>query len=254
MDFSNLRQREIFFTLHSGLPREGPGDSEATARALRLAGPLSNDAKVLDIACGPGAQTLDLARLLPEAHITAVDFHEPFLRDLESRAQTAGVAHRIQTIKGDMAALDFLPQSFDLIWCEGAAYIMGVEAALLQWKSLLCRGGALALTEPVWLKSNAPAEVKPCWAEYPAMGDAKDLRAMAQRCGYVIAGDFIVPEEAWWTDYYTPKAARIETLSMQFAGDALALSILDEARREIGMFRRYSDYYGYMFIVLKPEA
>jgi hypothetical protein len=63
-----------------------------------------------------------------------------------------------------------------------------------------------------------------------------------------------LPEEAWRTDFYTPKAARIEMLSRQFAGDALALSILDEARREIDMFRRYSEYYGYMFIVLKPEA
>jgi ubiquinone/menaquinone biosynthesis C-methylase UbiE len=254
MDFSDPRQRDIFFTLHSGLPREGPGNRASTARALSLAGPLPNDAKVLDIACGPGAQTLDLARLLPDARLTAVDFHEPFLRDLETRAKQADVAHRIETLKGDMASLDFAPHSFDLIWCEGAAYIMGVEAALLKWKPLLRHGGALALTEAVWLKANPPAEVTAFLAEYPAMGDAGNLRAIARRCGYAIAGDFLLPEDAWWTDYYAPMAARMEALSKQFAGDALALSILDEARLEIDMFRRYPDYYGYLFIVLKPEA
>jgi ubiquinone/menaquinone biosynthesis C-methylase UbiE len=254
MDFSDPRQREIFFTLHSGLPREGPGNGPSTARALALAGPLPQDAEVLDIACGPGAQTLDLARLMPHAHITAIDLHEPFLRDVESRAKKTGVASRIQTLKADMAALELASQSFDLIWCEGAAYIMGVATALLNWKRLLRPSGALALSEAVWLKVNPPAEVRALWAEYPAMSDAGNLRALARRCGYAIAGEFVLPEDAWWTGYYTPMLARIETLSVQFTGDALALAVLDEHRREIDMFRRYSDYYGYMFIVLKPET
>jgi hypothetical protein len=86
------------------------------------------------------------------------------------------------------------------------------------------------------------------------MSDAENLRAVARRCAYTIAGDFILPEEAWWTDYYTPKLARIEMLTKQFAGDTLALTILDEAKLETEMYRRYPDCYGYMFIVLKPAT
>jgi hypothetical protein len=45
-------RRTVFWDIHSGLPREGPGNRESTARALRLAASLPNNARVLDIACG----------------------------------------------------------------------------------------------------------------------------------------------------------------------------------------------------------
>ena len=35
----------------------------------------------------------------------------------------------------------FAASSFDVIWCEGAIYNMGVEAALKDWRRLLVRGG-----------------------------------------------------------------------------------------------------------------
>ena len=130
MDFSDAAQRKVFFDVHNGLPREGPGDRASMERALTLAGPLPPNPQILDIACGPGGQTLDLADLIPDARITAVDGYQPFLRDLERGAVERGVADRIRILHGDMAKLPFEPGSFDLIWCEGAAYIMGFRAAL----------------------------------------------------------------------------------------------------------------------------
>ena len=61
--------RAAFFALHRGLPREAPGSRESTARALALARPLPAAPRVLDIGCGPGMQTIDLAELLPEANV-----------------------------------------------------------------------------------------------------------------------------------------------------------------------------------------
>jgi SAM-dependent methyltransferase len=122
MNFADPAQRAVFFTLHSGLPREAPGDRASVMRALELAQPLPPAPDVLDIACGPGGQTIDLAELLPEARITALDAHRPFLRELQRRAVERGLAERIRTVHGDMARLPFGPASFDLIWCEGGAY------------------------------------------------------------------------------------------------------------------------------------
>jgi SAM-dependent methyltransferase len=96
MDFADSQQRRIFFELHSGLPREGPGNRDSTARALAMAGSLPARPRILDIACGPGMQTMDLAALLPEARIVAVDTHEPFLEELQRRARAASAAHRIK--------------------------------------------------------------------------------------------------------------------------------------------------------------
>lgn len=251
MDWDDPKAVEVFFEVHSMLPREGPGNQPSTARALALAETLPARPRVLDIACGPGQQTLDLAVLLPDATITAVDLHPPFVAEARSRAAAAGLDDRVNVIEGDMTALPFAPGSFDLLWCEGAAYIMGVEAALLAWKPLLAPGGRLACTEAVWLRDDPPEPVRRMWTEeYPAMTDIAANRALVRRCGYTLLGDFVLPQEAWFDDYYGPMAERIEVVAARHEGDPVAGAVLDEAREEIAVYRAFADCYGYLFIVL----
>src|SRR5262245_40331320 len=171
MNFNDERQRQIFFEVHSGLPREGPGNRESTQRALALAGALPAASRVLDIACGPGMQTLDLAELLPNATITAIDGHAPFLLQMRRRAAQHGHGPSITEQLAALRALPFAPDSFDLIRCEGAAYIMGLERALEAWRPLLTSNGRMAVTEPVWLRADAPEHVARQWQSYSAMTD-----------------------------------------------------------------------------------
>lgn len=250
MDFSDPKLREIFFEIHKGLPREGPGHRECTARALELAKPLPRKPEVLDIGCGPGQQTLDLAQLLPEAEITALDNHAPFLEDLAQRALAAGVGARIRTVPGDMAELPFANSSFDLIWCEGAAYIMGVEKALRSWCRLLRPGARLAISEAVWLRPDPPKELQRFWEEgYPGMRDLEGCRALVRDCGYELLGDFVLPERAWW-EYYDPILERIAEIAPRYKGDAVAEAYLCSEKAEIETYRSYAAYYGYAFLVM----
>jgi SAM-dependent methyltransferase len=249
MDFADPHQRAVFFDVHTGLPREAPGSAASTERALGLIPDPDSITRVLDIGCGPGAQTLDLARLLPGAHITAIDLHAPYLAALNRAAAAAGLGPRIETRAADMAALPFEDGAFDLIWCEGAAYNMGVPAALAAWKPLLAPGGALAFTEAVWLKPDPPAPVRAMWAEYPAMTDVATCRRLVAQAGYRLRGDFVLPASDWWT-YYTPMEERLERLRKQYSGDAAALAVLAESAAEIATYRNYGDFYGYAFFVL----
>lgn len=251
MDFSDPAQRAAFFAVHSDMPREGPGDRASVEQALRLASPLPARPQVLDIACGPGGQTLDLAELLPDARITALDAYPPFLNQLEARARELGVLDRIDLVRGDMGRLPYPPQSFDLIWCEGAAYIVGFETALTSWKPLLKPGGVLALTEPVWLADNPPASVRACWEEYPAMEDVASARRRAMAQGYTLAGDFVLTDAAWWTQYYGPLEQRLNAATDRLGDDPTAAAVLAEIRAEIDCRRAYPDTYGYLFLVLR---
>jgi len=76
---------EIFYALFSGLPRCGPGSDASTRRAFSLLPPLPPNPKILDVGCGPGMQTLELARLAGGT-VTAVDNHAPYLEELRRRA------------------------------------------------------------------------------------------------------------------------------------------------------------------------
>ena len=99
---------------------------------------------------------------------------------------------RVEFVAGDMRELGSLASPFDLIWCEGAAYIMGVENALRSWREQLKPGGRIALSEPAWLTSDPPEELRRWWQSgYPEMRDVERCRALVSSCGYELLGDFV---------------------------------------------------------------
>ena len=245
------RQWEIFFEVHSGLPREGPGDAQSTRRAFACISGLPTRPRVLDVGCGPGAQTLELARLCA-GPIVAVDNHAPFLEALRHRAAQSGLADRIQTRQADMGQLPFAPGSFDLIWAEGSIFIIGFAAGLAAWRPLLAEGGWLAVTEACWLKQEIPPEVSTFWNEaYPAIRGIPENQAMVREAGYELLESFVLPDSAWWEDYYTPIERKLPDLEARYAGDRPAAEVLEMHRQEIAMFRGHSDCYGYVFFIAR---
>ncbi len=255
MDLNDDRQRAVFFELYEGLPRGGPGSTASTLRALELARPLPEAPVVLDLGCGPGAQTVALAEALPSASIRAVELHRPFLDQLERQLAERGMADRVELICGDMSALDVPEGSVDLLWCEGAAYFVGVETALEQWREWLRPGGVVALTEATWLRSDPPEPVRRCWQEeYPDIDTVEALLDTVTRCGFELCGSFVLPPSDWWDAFYTPMSERIALLRRDYANDDVAQEVLAEAAEEIELYREHGAYYGYTFVVGRRTA
>lgn len=71
--------------------------------------------------------------------------------------QQNGLEEKITTVCADMAKMPFDTKSFDLIWSEGSAYIMGVKNALKAWKPLLSEDGVLVVSDLVW-STDKPSE------------------------------------------------------------------------------------------------
>jgi ubiquinone/menaquinone biosynthesis C-methylase UbiE len=250
MSEENHRLFEIFWDVQRGLPRQGPGSDESTLKALALCTGLPEQLALLDIGCGPGMQTVALAKALAGSHITAVDIHREYLDELKERAKAARVAECIHILAGDMQTLPFPPQHFDLIWAEGAAYIMGFEEALVAWKRFLKAEGYIAVSELVWLRSSPPTEVAEFFGrEYPAMTDIETIMATIRTSGYEPRGHFTLPDAAWWESYYTPLEAKLPSLYNKYAADEKALSMIEIAKREIDLRRRFGSWYGYEFFV-----
>jgi ubiquinone/menaquinone biosynthesis C-methylase UbiE len=248
------KMMQYFFEIHRDLPREGPGDSGSTRRAFSLLTGLPPSPLILDIGCGPGMQTMDLIEMT-DGKIVAVDNHQPFLDQLKASAKEKGVADRITAVNADMAALEFEEKSFDLVWAEGSAYIIGFENALCAFKPFLKTPGYLAATEVAWLKPGPPDALKKFWdEEYPAIQDVDSNLSAVQRAGYEVIEYFVLPESAWWNHYYTPMEERLATLRKESGNDTEALAVVELHEREIDMYRSYSDYYGYLFFVLRTGS
>ena len=242
---------ELFFEIHKDLPREGPGDSESTRKAFRKLAMLPEQAAILDVGCGPGVQTMDLA-LISEGTIAAVDTHQPFLDVLQQKINDEGLQDRIKVHNQSMKALEFPPASFDLIWSEGAIYIMGFENGLRAWKPLLKPEGYIVVTEATWLKPDPPTEIREFWQQaYPEMKSLEENLNIIHNCGYYLIDYFVLPETSWTEEYYKPMQDRIEMLRVQYKDDPQKLAILDEEQIEIQLYNKYSDWYGYVFYIIQ---
>eukprot|EP00119_Amphimedon_queenslandica_P006529 XP_011407526.1 PREDICTED: uncharacterized protein LOC105314836 [Amphimedon queenslandica] len=245
-----------FFDVHRDLPRQGPGDDASTRRALALCASLraAPRSAVLDIGCGPGAQTLVLAAALPEAQITAIDIHRPYLDELTLAAARSGLSDRISPIEMSMEEMPFADASFDLLWAEGSAYNMGFAEGVAAWRRLLEPGGCLALSELVWLSADPPHEIAAFFAEeYPAMSDREGAAERIRAARYTLLDHFTLPERAWWDSYYTPLAERLAALEGKYAKDEAGQAVIAAERREIEMRRRFASDYGYEFYIARKE-
>jgi len=244
---------DIFFELHRDIPREGPGDNDSTRKAFSLLANLPAQPRILDIGCGPGMQTIELAKV-SAGSILAIDTHQPFLDELAKRAEREGVAGTISSLNKSMLDLNFELGSFDVIWSEGAIYIIGFEKGLREWQPFLKRGGYLAVTELSWLKPEPPAEPKAFWDEnYPGMKTQEENLDILRKAGYREVGHFVLPESSWWDDYYTPLEKRIVILTEKYRDDEEAMALLHESQRESDLYRKYSNWYGYIFYIMEVK-
>ncbi len=240
---------EYFLFLHRDLPRQGPGSSQSTHTVIDLL-PQKNYCDILDIGCGPGMQTMDLSRRFPESRITALDKYNIFLNQLEDSCLDLGIENVITT-QGDMMSLPFRPESFDMIWSEGAIYIIGFEEGLKEWRRFLRKDGYLVVSELSWLTAARPPLIQAYWDDtYPDMQDIYENIGMIERAGYNLRGLYVIPPEDWDNDYYLPL---LENLKKE-QGRPLTedqMTCLELEFLEIQMHNKFSRYFSYVFYVME---
>ena len=154
---------------------------------------------------------------------------------------------RVQVRQGDMAKLD---GPYDLIWCAGAIYFIGIAQALRAWRPALAEGGRVAFSEPCLLPRPSQA-ARDFWSvEYPQITDMAGIRDRVAQAGYRVLGENLQIGAAW-ENYYLPMERRIASLRPGASPELAAA--LDTAEAEIARWRAAPSEIAYALMVVAPE-
>ncbi len=250
-----MTELELLIDFHKEGPRQGPGGRKQTLKALSLLNLDENSQhkslKIADIGCGTGAQTLDLAQHI-DGEIVAVDLFPKFLEKLEKKARESGLSEKITSLCSSMENLPFGEEEFDIIWSEGAIYLMGFENGLKTWKPFLKKKGFLVVSEISWLTHSRPKELEEYWHKnYPQIDVVSKKTEQLEKNGYVPIAHFVLPPNCWLQNYYQPMQARFQSFLTKHHNKKTAKELIKREQEEIALYEKFKNDYSYGFYIAK---
>lgn len=112
-----------------------------TRKVFRLLPELEKP-RILDIGCGSGVPTIELARL-SNGEIIGMDVDQSLLDEFNRKIEKEVFSDRIRTKKCSLFEMDFPDEFFDIMWAEGAIALIGFEKGLREWNRFLKSDGYL---------------------------------------------------------------------------------------------------------------
>jgi SAM-dependent methyltransferase len=200
-----------------------------TRKAFRMI-PKMERPLILDIGCGSGISTQELARL-SGGKVIGIDVDQAVLDKFTRRIRKAGLANQIQVMNRSMFDMDFPDKSFDIVWAEGSVYAIGFERGLQEWKQLLKPGG--------------------CMVVHDEQGNIKEKLRLISTCGYHLLGYFTLSKETWWSDYFAPLEKLVNETRSRCPYDRSVLEEVQQAQAELDMYRKYPERNSSVCFVMK---
>ncbi|KAI9825799.1 MAG: hypothetical protein M1832_000739 [Thelocarpon impressellum] len=202
-----------------------------------LLGALLPDMHIVDIGCGPGTITIDLAELVPQGRVTGLDQAPEILEQARATAAQRGVLN-VAFVGGDIAALPFPDASFDVVHVHQVLQHVGDPVgALREMRRVVRPGGIVAAREAdfsamSWYPETAGMEAWRATYNKVARGNGGEpdagrrLHVWSRQAGLepanmtLSAGTWCYSGEeqrAWWSGLWADR-----TLASTFAHTALA--------------------------------
>lgn len=118
------------------------GQRTALNSAQYLLPHLQPHMKILDIGCGPGTITVDLATYVPKGHVTGLEMVDDVLPGARQLAESRGI-HNIEFVTGDANNLAYADESFDVVVCHQVLQHVGDPVNVLKEMRRVCKSGGI---------------------------------------------------------------------------------------------------------------
>jgi SAM-dependent methyltransferase len=236
--------------------------------AAYLLGLLEPGMRLLDVGCGPGTITVDLATRIAPGAVIGIDREPSVIAEAQSLLDSA-TAPNVEFRTGDVYALDLDDSLFDVVHAHQVIqHLTDPVAALSELRRVLRPGGTLAVRDSdyggfVW----APAEpLLDRWMElYHAVctHNGADADAGRHLLGWTRAAGFcdIQPSSSTWT-FADPEsrawwgslwAERVTGSALAEQAVAYGLSTPDELQQIATAWRAWSEQDDAFFAVMHAE-
>jgi ubiquinone/menaquinone biosynthesis C-methylase UbiE len=186
--------------------------------------------RILDIGCGSGVPTIELAKL-SGGQVIGLDIDGVLIERLKKKIEKSGLSDRVIALKCSMFEMDFPAESFDIIWSEGSIFAIGFSMGLREWRRFLKPGGFLVV--------------------HDEEGNLKEKTKQIPIQGYDLLHSFILDEKIWWNEYFTLLEKNIREIRAKHPTDPKLQALLDADQREIGMVRRNPKRTRSVYFVMK---
>jgi ubiquinone/menaquinone biosynthesis C-methylase UbiE len=201
-----------------------------TRRAFRVL-PEMKRPRILDIGCGSGIPTLELARL-SQGEVIGIDIDQCALDKFASRIESAGLTATVQVLNLSMFDLNFADESFDIVWSEGAIFAIGFERGLNEWKRLIKPGRFLV--------------------EHDEQGNIEEKLELISKCRYELLDYFLLSTEVWRTEYFSPLEKLVNEFQSRY-GDMLILKNINRPRADLEMFNNNPERNSSVYFIMKKK-
>jgi SAM-dependent methyltransferase len=229
---------------------------------------LRPDARVLDVGCGPGTITVDLARRVPGGSVVGLDRSAAVVEEARAAAQETGVLNA-SFATGDVYALAHEDDAFDVVHAHQVLQHLSDPVAALREMGRVCRPDGLVAVR------DSDYAAFTWWPAVPELDEWLDLYRRVARGndaepdagrrlkGWALAADLHVvssgagiwsfaasDEVAWWGGLW---ADRITGSALADQAQAQGLATSDDLRRLADGWRRWAAAPDAWFVVPHGE-
>jgi ubiquinone/menaquinone biosynthesis C-methylase UbiE len=195
---------------------------------LRL--PQLENPRILDIGCGSGVPTIELAKL-NNGEVTGIDVDQSCIDEFNRKIKEEKLSNRVKAINLSMFEMKFPDETFDVVWSEGVIRPIGFETSLKAWRRLLEHNGYLVIHYQVSLVADALSRIP--------------------QHGYRLADTVALPADAWWTEFYKPLEEKMGALLRKYGKSAGALKLLKQFQSEMDMVKKDPLNFRSAFYIMK---
>ena len=200
-----------------------------TRKAFKLL-PKCENLHILDVGCGTGVPTIELAKI-SDGHVIGTDIDGTSLDLLQRKIKEMGLNNRVSVIKDSILTMDFPEESFDIIWSEGSIFVIGFENGIKKWRRFLKPNGFLVIHD----------ENK----------DKTKKLGLITKYGYTLIVQFEISDNLWWLEYYTPLEQLIQEFRHKYPNDSELSNELNKDQIEIDKGKSNSTVISSFFVIMQ---